>query len=180
VVVAMIARRLALFFAMIFGVSMTQLPEFVAQYKQRLGGAIDELSAIVARFDRDSAAAGMSERAGIERLTSNPDAFVRRRGAQMADVSARLTRLRETQEALDRDGPVGRITTIVTHYDPGIASHAFETFQPAIPVSPESFVLGVLGFVFGGGFVHLAAHPLGRGKARRHRREEGEADRELV
>jgi hypothetical protein len=175
----MIARRLALFFAMIFGVSMTQVPEFVEQYKQRLGGAIDELAVVVARFDSDSKAQGLSEKGGIDRLNANPDVFVRQRGKQMAEVSARLDRLRETQEALNREGPVGRITTIVTHYDPGMARRAFDAFQPAVPVSAESFVLGVLGFIFGGGFVHIAVHPLGRGK-RRPRRHTIDGDREMV
>ena len=101
----MIIRRLALFFALLFGFAMTQLPEFVAQYEQRLGGAIDELAAIVTRFDSDSAQQSLTQSGGIDRLRANGDAFVRERGDQMQDDVVRLARLRETQTGLPLGWP---------------------------------------------------------------------------
>ena len=67
----MVFRRIALSFALIVGMAMTQLPEYAEQYRQRLGGAIDELSAIVARFDSDSSQQGLTEQ-------GNSYAFLRR------------------------------------------------------------------------------------------------------
>jgi hypothetical protein len=165
----MVVRRLALFFALLAGLAMTQLPEYAEQYRQRLGGAIDELSALVARFDSDSQQAGLTEQGGIDRLRANTDRFVQQRGIQMQDLIARLQRLLETQKQMDGDGPVGRLTTLATHYDQMIASRAYQSFQPAVPASLEALVLGAIGFVFGGGLIHLAGRPFRRKQGKRPR-----------
>ena len=165
----MIVRRLALFFALLFGFAMTQLPEFVQQYEQRLGGAIDELADIVARFGSDSAQQGLTQSGGIDRLRANADRFVRQRGEQIQDDAARLDRLRETQAQFRADGPVASLVTFVTRYDSRIARGTASDFNPAIPTTSEAVVLGVLGFLFGGGIVHLTGHQVRRGRLRRTR-----------
>lgn len=55
----MILRRLALGFALFCGVVASQLPEFAQQYRQRLGGALDELTALVDQFASESRATGL-------------------------------------------------------------------------------------------------------------------------
>lgn len=158
----MILRRLALFLALLFGVGATQLPEFVEQYRQRLGGAIDELAANIARFDSDSAQQGLTETGGIDRLRANPDRFVQERGEQMQDNVQRLEMLRNAQTAFRTQGPVARLTTFATHYDQRVARGAWSDFEPAVPTSAEAFVLGLLGFLIGGGAVHVAGRPFRR------------------
>ena len=158
----MILRRLALVVALIFAFAATQLPEYVEQYRQRLGGAIDELARVVARFDSDSSQQGLTESAGIDRLNSNSDPLVERRGEAMHDDVVRLQSLREAQAQFRTEGPVGRIATLATHYDSQIARGAFGDFEPAVPTSPEALVLGAVGFLFGGGLVHMAGRPLRR------------------
>lgn len=165
----MIVRRLALFFALLFGFAMTQIPEFVEQYRQRLGGAIDELSANIARFDSDSAQQGLTESGGIDRLRASHDRFVQQRGEQMQDNVARLQTLRDTQAQFRGEAPVARLVTFVTHYDARIARGAYGDFEPAVPASAEAFVLGLIGFIFGGGIVHLTGHEVRRGRLRRTR-----------
>ena len=164
----MIVRRLALFVALVVGFAMTQLPEFVEQYRQRRGGAIDELSTVIARFDADSAQQGLTEAGGIDRLKGNPERFVRQRGEQMADDVERLGQLREAQAHLASDGPVARLLTFATHYDGRIARGAFRDFEPAVPVTAEAFVLGLVGFLVGGGLAHLVGRPF-RGRRSRAR-----------
>ncbi len=158
----MIKRRLALFVALVVGFCMTQLPAFVDQYKQRLGGAIDELSAVVARFDADSSQQGLTETGGVDRLKANPEAFVRQRGEQMEDNVARLQRLRDAQARFRTDAPVARLVTFATRYDPRIARGTFADFAPAVPTSLEAFTLGLIGFVGGGSMAHAAARPFRR------------------
>lgn len=162
----MILRRLALFLALLFGAGATQMPEFVEQYRQRLGGAIDELAANIARFDSDSAQQGLTETGGIDRLRANPDPFVQERGDQMQDNVKRLETLRDTQATFRSEGPVARLTTFATHYDNRIARGAWSDFAPAVPVSAEAFVLGLLGFLIGGGAVHVAGRPFRRRRLR--------------
>ena len=165
----MIVRRLALVVGLLLGLAMTQVPEFVEQYRQRLGGAIDELAAVVARFDSDSAQTGLTENGGIDRLLANQDRFVRERGEQMRDDVVRLETLRTTQAEFRGDGPVARLVTFVMRYDSRVARGAYGDFEPAVPASPEGFVLGLIGFVFGSGIVHLTGHQVRRGRLRRVR-----------
>ncbi len=158
----MILRRLALFVALAVALAATQLPEFVQQYRQRLGGAIDQLAAVVARFDADSAQQGLTETAGIDRLRANDDPLVRRRGEAMGDDVRRLQVLRDAQTGFRQAGPVARLATFVTHYDGVVARGVFAEFEPAVPTSPEALVLGAIGFCVGGGVVHMAGRPLRR------------------
>jgi len=50
----MFARRLALAIAVLTGLIGSQGPEFGQQYRQRLGGALDELNRIVSEFDEEA------------------------------------------------------------------------------------------------------------------------------
>ena len=50
----MIVRAVALGVGVLCGALASQAPEFAQQYRQRLGGALDELTAIVAQFDDDA------------------------------------------------------------------------------------------------------------------------------
>jgi hypothetical protein len=52
-------RRLALAIALIAGLVGSQGPEFAQQYRQRIGGALDELKRIVADFDDEAAREGL-------------------------------------------------------------------------------------------------------------------------
>jgi hypothetical protein len=158
----MILRRLALFLALLFGVGATQVPEYVEQYRQRLGGAIDELAAMIARFDSDSAQQGLTEDGGIARLRDNADRFVQQRGEQMRDEIARLAMLREAQADFRAQAPVARLVTFATHFDQRVARGAWSDFEPAVPTSGEAFVLGLIGFLIGGGSVHVASRPFRR------------------
>ena len=158
----MIFRRIALFIALLCGLALTQLPEFIEQYRQRLGGAINELAAVIARFDSDSAQHGLTQSGGIDRLHASPDKFVRERGDEIQDDVARLASLRETQATFKTEGQFARIATFATHYDQRIARGTYGDFEPAVPTSPEALALGLFGFVFGGGVLHLTGHQVRR------------------
>lgn len=170
----MLVRRVALLVALLCGFAFTQLPEFVEQYRQRLGGAIDELSAALARFDSDSQQVGLSESAGIARLRANADPIVKQRGVQLQEDVERLRTLRDAQAQFRTEAPLARLATFATHYDARIARGASEDFEPAVPTSPEALVLGGIGFIVGGGVIHMVGWPLRR-RIRSVRRAEGTA-----
>ena len=48
-------RRLSMAIGLLCGLAATQAPEFAQQYRQRLAGAVDELSRIVNQFDAEAA-----------------------------------------------------------------------------------------------------------------------------
>lgn len=156
----MIIRRLALFFAMLSGIVTTQVPEYWQQYRQRLEGAIDELSAVVAQFDADNAARKLSEQAGIAHLEENPDPLVKARGAQMQHIVLRLRKLRRSDAAFNDKNLPDKWWILATNVDPAIATRAYQTYQPAIPTTAEGFIAGLVGFFIGGGLIHLLGLPI--------------------
>lgn len=156
----MIIGRIAFFFAIVFGIATTQLPEFVQQYRQRLGGAIDEISAIIARFDNEAHDNGLTENAAIAKLENNPDPLVKARGVDMERLIKRFNKLETVQTALESSNTLQKWTTFVTSFDSSIATRAYETYQPAVPTTSDGFVAGVIGFIVGGGLVHLLGLPI--------------------
>jgi hypothetical protein len=166
----MLIRRLALFFAMIAGVISAQFPEYAQQYRQRLGGALDELNAIVARFDADAAQNGLSEPQGVTHLQQNPDPFVRTRGDQMKDVIARRNKLQDQAQMIANGGNFQRVWALVTQADPTIARRAYQSFEPGVPVTTEGFVSALIGFVIGGGVIKLLGWPFESYHRRKRRR----------
>lgn len=156
----MIIGRIALFFALLFGTASTQMPEFWQQYRQRLGGAIDELTAIVQQFDTQAAAQKLTPDAAIARLEANSDPLAQGRGDEMQRIIERLARLRRAESAFNDPNIPSRWLTLFQTFDPYIAQRAYATFQPAVPTSAEAFLAGVIGFIIGGGLIHLIGLPI--------------------
>jgi hypothetical protein len=62
------AIAMRIFFAIVSFIPallLSQAPEFAEQYRQRLGGAIDELTAIVSHFEEDSLRSGYDRRMAL-------------------------------------------------------------------------------------------------------------------
>jgi hypothetical protein len=156
----MIIRRIALFFAMLSGIMTTQMPEYWQQYRQRLEGAIDELNAIVAQFDKDSAAQGLTQAAGIAHLKASADPLAKSRGADMQHLVGRLGRLKQADAAFNDKNLPEKWWVLATTFDPSIAARAYAAYQPAVPTTGEGFVAGLVGFVVGGALIHLLGLPI--------------------
>jgi hypothetical protein len=156
----MIFRRFALFVAMFSGLLTTQMPEYWQQYRQRLEGAIDELTAIVTQFDKDSARQGMTEGAGIAHLKANTDALARSRGDAMQHAARRLARLKRADTAFNDKNLPEKWWTLATNFDPSVAARAYQTYKPAVPTTWEGFIAGIVGFFVGGALIHLLALPI--------------------
>src|SRR4051794_13419771 len=77
-----------------------QVPELVQQYRQRLGGAADELSVIVRNFDEDARRSGYDRTSALGIMLKNPERLVREQGQRMEGYVRRLDRLNEQQSAL--------------------------------------------------------------------------------
>lgn len=161
-----VGRRIALGFGIVSGVAASQGPEFAQQYRQRIGGAIDELRQVVQEFDADSAKSGLSRAEGVARLERSTDDFVRGRGRQMTRVVARLDRLSGQQKAFAEAGPYWRLGVLARDFDQEVASRALEDFEPAVPVTAEGFVVGGAGLGLGYLLARILTWPL---RARRRR-----------
>jgi hypothetical protein len=158
----MLARRLALAIGLLFGVIGAQIPEFAQQYRQRLGGALDELHRIISEFDAETATQSLTRVQGVERLKANGDALARQRGEAIETDAARAERLERQREAFLQAGSLSRLAVLAGNFDPTTASEAIRDFEPAIPVTIEAFVIGGVAMVFGWSAAHLIAAPFRR------------------
>jgi hypothetical protein len=162
----MFARRIAALIGLFFAVVTSQLPEYAQQYRQRLGGAIDELNTLIERFDAESTQSGMNQDQGIAHLQQSDDRFVQQRGNQMRDTIARRDRLERQVQDFAKAGPVGRVVVLAEDFDPKIAARAYQAYEPAVPTTYEGVIAAVIGFLFGGGLIHLLAWPIRRRRRR--------------
>jgi hypothetical protein len=153
----MFRRTLSLAVAILGAVAASQLPEFTQQYSQRLGGAIDELTRIVKRFDSDSVAVNETRQGALARLAQSPDELARRQSTAMAANIARLGTLQAQQAEMALAGQLGRIQAFVSDPDPDVAAATWRAFQPGVPTTGEAAVIGGAGFLAGGGMVSLIA-----------------------
>jgi hypothetical protein len=149
------------------GVVASQAPEFGQQYRQRLGGAIDELARMVARFDADAQATGQNRDGAIEQLRRNPDRLTSLQGAAMQANVERLDRLEGQRRAFADAGPFARLALLVREGDTDIARAAYGDFEPAVPTTQEGFVVAGIGFLVGWAIARLIAMPMRRLLVRR-------------
>lgn len=152
-------RTVSIAVALFGAVAASQAPEFAQQYRQRLGGAIDEMRNVVSQFDGDAAANGLDRGGAITRLRGNADPLAKARGDAAETAAARLERLTGQREAMNQSGAIGRILAIARDPDPQIARGALEAFEPAVPTTGEGLVVAGLGFLASYGLLRLLARP---------------------
>jgi len=140
-------RTLVLSLAALAGIATSQLPEFAQQYRQRLGGAVDELARVVAVFDADAASQGVDRQTAIAELSANPGAIARDRARAITDDIVRLDRLTAQQQAFRDAGAGKRLVVLAENFDPELAARALDDFEPAVPATLEGVVAGGVGAV---------------------------------
>ncbi len=152
--------------AMLAGLAAgSQAPEFAQQYRQRLGGAVEELRTVVTQFDADAANSGLSRDLALQRMISDEQQLVRDRGVSMTAVTGRFERLAAQQAALERTDDLLRPFHVLRSPDTKIVSDAWEIFKPAVPLTIAGAVWGGVGAV-----VMLVAWLLGLRSVRALRR----------
>ena len=163
-------RTLGLALGLLGGVVAAQAPEFAQQYAQRLGGATDELRRQVAVLESDAQASGTTRDDAVDRLRTNPDQLVARRGdAARADI-ARLARLSAQQQALSAvTSPLGRVVAMLRDPDLPVAEAAYDAFSPAVPTNADGLAAGLIGFFAAWGGWRVVSD-LGRRAVRRRPR----------
>ena len=158
----MLARRLAVAIALIAGLIGSQGSEFAQQYRQRIGGALDELRRIVAEFDAEAASEGLTPSEGVRRLEADSDPLARRRGEGMQRTIERAGRLEAQLAAMASAGPLMRLYVMLEDFDPQIARRALDNYEPAAPLTFEALVAAAVAAIAGFAATHLFAWPLRR------------------
>ena len=158
----MFARRLALAIALMAGLLGSQGPEFAQQYRQRIGGALEELNRIVAEFEGESARQHLTPSQAIVRLEQNDDPLARERGEDMAQTIKHAKRLQQQFDAMRSAGPLKRLYVMAEDFDPEIAQHTLDNYEPAAPTSFEGLAAAGLVGVWAWAATHLVAWPIRR------------------
>ena len=163
----MLLRRLAVAIGLLLALLGSQLPEFAQQYRQRLGGALDELNRMVGQFDTEATGQSLTRAQGLDRLAKNDDPLARQRAQAIGGDIERATRLQRQQDGMKNAGPLTRIATMIENYDAPTLRKAVADYEPAVPVTAEALIIGAIGLVIGWSATHLFAWPVRRRIARR-------------
>ena len=151
-----LARTMAAAMGLIGGVVASQGPEFAQQYRQRLGGAIDELQRVIQRFDTDAVANGQNRANAIDRLRGNADNLVSRQGDAMRANVERLDRLQRHRQHFVDAGPFDRLVLLLRDADVDLAEATYHDFEPAVPATQEGVAAAAAGLVIGWGLTLLS------------------------
>ncbi|WP_372424629.1 DUF2937 family protein [Salinarimonas chemoclinalis] len=141
-----LSRIAAMGMGLVGALAGSQGPEFAQQYEQRLGGAVDELATVVARFDDGAREAGLDREGALGRLEANPDDLVRRQGEGARAAAERLAALEAHAARLAARDGLSRVVLVLREGDPRIAAAAYRAYEPAVPVTTEGAIAGGLGF----------------------------------
>lgn len=168
----MIQRTLLLATALFGGVVASQAPEFAQQYRQRLGGAVDELRRVVADFDRDAAAAGLDRQQAIASMADDEQRLVQLRAASTALSVSRYERLSAQQQAFEASGPLGRVEAVLAAPDRELVDATWQSYEPAVPTTMAGAITAAIGFLIVymiAACCRLAVMPFRRRRTREHR-----------
>lgn len=123
----------------------SQAPEFSQQYRQRLGGAVEELKIVTDDFDRDAAASSKSRKEALLGMRQSNDAFSRDRGISMQNTMERYENLRGQRLAMEQSGPLMRPVNVLSNPDAKIIRDTWTIFEPAIPLTLAGLLWGGIG-----------------------------------
>ncbi|EJZ21137.1 DUF2937 family protein [Rhizobium sp. Pop5] len=154
-----IARIIAVAAGVVGGMVFSQAPEFAQQYRQRIGGAIDELRVIVEDFSQQAATHHLDRQEALNAYAQSSDDFLRDRGVSMQSTITRYETLLSQQQKLGTAAPVAKPFVLVGNADDVVFANTWRDFVPGVPVSFAGLVWGAIGFI--GGWVVAAVLGLG-------------------
>lgn len=148
--------------------AFSQVPEFIQQYVQRLGGHLDEARRQLAQFRHVAGESGLSLDRLIDQTRTNTDPAVAKLSGVMSASVERVQELEQAQAAITHASIWTRPFVFANHADRSIAQATWDAFQPAVPTTPEGFVYAALGVMLLLGLYQLCIrYPISR---RYHRR----------
>jgi hypothetical protein len=135
--------------ALLPAVLFSQAPELVQQYRQRLGGAANELATVVRNFEEDSHRSGYTQQGALDLMGRNSEQLVRDQAERMRGYIDRLQRLRQQQAALGSGVTLTSLITVAREYDAPLMDQTWNDFVPAIPTTFLGLTTALLGWIAG-------------------------------
>lgn len=150
---------MALLVSLTGGLAASQAPELAQQYRQRLGGALDEITQVVADFDADAAQNGLRRDEALTLYARTNTRFLRDRGESMRRIIDRFDHLQHQSVRLEELPPVLRPMAIFAHPDSDVFEGTLRDFEPAVPLTPHGMIWTAAGLLGGFGVFRLLALP---------------------
>ena len=166
-----IGRFIVVIAAALGALIAAQFPEFSQQYRQRLGGALEELRQFVEDFDADAERNQLTRPAALETYDDAQEPFLRDRGVTARSTLSRYDRLFQQKVRLEAAEPLLRPVVVLNRPDMTVMHGAWADFQPGVPITPAALVWAVIGFFFAGGLVSLIRQVFGSARGRRRQPE---------
>jgi hypothetical protein len=149
-------------------VAFSQVPEFMQQYLQRLGGHLDEARRQLLHFQQVAAQSGLSLDRLIGQTTANTDPAVARLSTVMTEAITRVDTLASAQAAIQDASLWSRPFVFLRHADFAIVRATWTIFKPAVPTTVEGLVYALLGMLVLIAIYHLGIkYPISRIRAPR-------------
>jgi hypothetical protein len=156
-------QTLTLLAALCGAVATSQAPEFAQQYRQRIGGAIDELQRVIAEFDHDAARSRLTREQALETHETAPVQLFRDRGLSTRETIARHERLLDHSERLQSAPAVARPLFVVTGTpDRQLLTGTWRDYEPALPLTAHGLIWTAVGFLFGAAVMRTVLMPFRR------------------
>jgi hypothetical protein len=165
----MLGRMLTMAMALLAGIFFSQAPEFAQQYRQRIGGALDELKIIISEFDAQANHNGFDRQAALNIYALSPETFLRKQGESMRRTFDRYEMLAEQQRQLTLAPALARPFVVMRKPDSTTFANAWRDFTPALPVDLAGLTWAACG-LFCGWLVAALAGAARRGAVRSVRR----------
>jgi hypothetical protein len=151
-------RGLAFLVALVVGsLAGSQVPRFIQEYEQRLGGALQEAQRQQEDFRRIAEAHGLSFEEYVERLRRTPDVAVRQTAAVIERTARRLLWLDEQARALARAPRLLKPVALLRWRDSALLQATWERFVVGFTLDPA---FGGIGALIAGGLVLGMGHLL--------------------
>ena len=157
-----IGRIVVVAIAVSGGVLTSQSPEFAQQYRQRLGGAVDELARVVSNFERDAARSNMTVEEALQNFEKSGETLLADRGVTITRAFERFERLEMQRERLETAPPITRPVEMLWRADRELMQRAWEDYEPALPLTAAGLVYAGAGFLAGLLFAGFGRALLGR------------------
>jgi len=158
---ALLDRALCVIGAVVF----SQVPEFMQQYLQRLGGHLDEARRQLLLFQQAAAQSGLSLDRLIGHTTANADPAVAKLSEVMTEAIARVDTLATAQAAMQDASLWSRPFVFLRHADLAIARATWAIFKPAVPTTVEGLVYALFGMLVLMAIYHLGIkYPIARAR----------------
>jgi hypothetical protein len=135
-------------------VLFSQLPEFIQQYLQRLGGHLDEARRQLEQFRAVATQSDLTLDQLIARNLGSSEPTVVRLGRMIHETMARVDALAAADAAIRQSSIVSRPFLFLRHLDLSIAHATWTIFKPAVPTTIEGLLYSVCGVLLALAFYH--------------------------